>query len=251
MRIAVAIVVFVAAAAAQDRFPSTIPATAGSERYVRAMYRRGEDRTILRGHVKVLGRDEGGNETAGLLKVEKCVRVVDGAEKELVRAGEVLLVKRSNGKNFFYLESGEPLGKDELRYVSLVSGLRGGADDLDFWDGEKVNEARLRKVIANADFDMAAVESQTRVVDGQFIGRLAIAKMVGKPNGTFKDGTFDVECRWRIDDKGLERFRHTHWVLRERGESAKPREVEIIGIEAHTAAAADAVFEEWMKTDAR
>lgn len=216
------------------------------------MYRRGEGRTILRGHVKVLGRDEGGNETAGLLKVEKCVRVVDGVEKELVRAGETLLVKRSDGKNYFYYESGEPLGKDEFRYVSLVSGLRGGADDLDFWDGDQVNEARLRKIIATADFDMAAVESKTSVKDGQFIGRLRIPRMVGKPNATFKDGGFDVECRWRVGERGLERFRHTHWVLRDRNAAEDvTREVEIIGIEAHSPAAADAVFDEWTKRDAR
>ena len=135
--------------------------------------------------------------------------------------------------------------------MSLVSGLRGGADDLDFWDGDKVNEARLRKIIATADFEMASVESQTSVKDGQFIGRLRIPKMVGKPNATFADGTFDVECRWRIDDRGLERFRHTHWVLRDRGETTKTREVEIIGIEAHSAAAADEVFEQWTKANAR
>ena len=240
------------AAAGADLFPSTMPARVGSERYVRAAYRRcgtQDERTVIRGRIAVLGVDAGGNETSGTLHVERCARIVNGVEHQLVPPGQRLLIKRPHGggQNEFFHEDGRPLGREISRWVSLVSGLRAGADDLDFWQrGESsvdwpVDEKKLRRVIATADFDMSSIRSETRAAAGDVTARLSIPKMVGKAKQSpLVDGTFAVECRWRLGQT-LQRFRRTRWVLHENrsgGDEATPalttRIVEIVGIESDT-----------------
>ena len=233
MKICFALMVTSCALAAD--LPTTVPAKVGSERYVRASWTKDSERIAIRGHIKVLEADPGGDEKRGLLTVETCWRSVGDARSDLVAPGTKLIIKRAAGKNEFFYEDDRPLEQDSFKWLRYVAGLRGGPDDLDFWDGEKVNEARLRKILATADFPIESVRSEHRVKDNDEFARLSVPKLVGKPSDSgLKDGNFAVECRWRNRDGQLERFRRTRWVLHDQDDPAAAREFEIVGIESST-----------------
>jgi hypothetical protein len=229
--------------ASAEPFATTRPSRIGDARYVRASYRvdgKQSDRTVIMGRVKVLTVDSAGVETSGALEIEKCARIVDGVEQQLIPADQTMLLKRVDGKRIDLLRgNGDALPPEITRYTRLVTGLRGGSDDLDFWKGsEQVDETTLRRILATVDFATASVRSETRATPGEFCGRLSIPKMVGKTDKSpLVNGTFAVECRWRIGDQ-LQRFRRTRWVLHEKrggaGGELTTRTVEIVGIESAT-----------------
>jgi hypothetical protein len=233
MRICLALLLTSCALAAD--LPTTVPARVGSERYVRASWTKDNERIAIRGHIRVLEVEPGGDEKRGLLTIETCWRSVGGERSDLVVPGTKLIIKRAAGKNEFFYEDERPLEQDSSKWLRYVAGLRGGQDDLDFWDGEKVNEARLRRILATADFPIESVRSEHRVEDTDEFARLSVPKLGGKAsNLKLKDGNFAVECRWRIHEGQLERFRRTRWVLHDQDDPAAAREFEIVGIESST-----------------
>jgi hypothetical protein len=233
MRICLALLLTSCALAAD--LPTTVPARVGSERYVRASWTKDNERIAIRGHIRVLEVEPGGDEMRGLLTVESCWRSVGDERSDLVAPGTKLIIKRAAGKIDFFYEDERSLESEKVRWLRYICGLRGGPDDLDFWDGEKVNEARLRKILATADFPIESVRSEHRVEDDDEFARLSVSKLVGKAsNSKLKDGNFAVECRWRIREGQLERFRRTRWVLHDQDDPATAREFEIVGIESST-----------------
>jgi hypothetical protein len=227
--------------ATAEPFATTRPSRIGDMHYVRASYSvkgKQNDRTVIMGRVKVLTVDSAGVETSAALEIEKSARIVDGVEHQLIPPGETMLLKRVDGKRIDLLRrNGDALPPEITRYARLVTGLRGESDDLDFWNGgQAVDEARLRKIIATADFSMDSVRSESRAAPGEFVGRLSIPKLVGRgADAPLKYGTFAAECRWRAQDGQLERYRRTRWVLHEKRGAAgelTTRIVEIVGIES-------------------
>src|SRR4051794_11708208 len=80
-----------------EPFATTRPSRIGDMRYVRASYcvtGKQSDRTVIMGRVKVLTVDSAGVETFGALEIEKCARIVDGVEQQLIAAGETMLLNR-------------------------------------------------------------------------------------------------------------------------------------------------------------